>query len=294
MKNKINEMKNFWSLYVFIGVFGLLSLIFGLYPLVKSISLSLNDSATVFTNPQFVGLKNYIKIFQDSYFWQSFRVTIGFTLVSVTLNLFVALVLAQMLSYKGIKRGLLLFKLAVFIPFITPDVVGALVWKQFFNTNGALNQLLLLAGMEPVGWLTQPSTAVAALIFIELWKHVGLYTIIFLTNYQLIDSTMYEAAGIDGANAWQRYRYITLPALKPAFVLNGIYAFIQFMKTYSVSRLITFGGPNYSTNFVSYYAYTKYEKMDFGGATAIATVLFTFIIVLTLIGMNVGGDQNEA
>jgi ABC-type sugar transport system permease subunit len=267
--------------------------VFGLFPILKSISISFHDSLTVFTSPKFVGLKNYAKIFTDSYFHDSFKVTVFFTIVSVALNLIVALALAQMLADKGLGKAGLFFKLAVFIPVITPDVVGALVWKQFFNTNGALNQLIGLFGHAPVEWLNRGSTAVGALIFIELWKHVGLYTIIFLTNYQLIDSTMYEAAGIDGANAWQAYRYITLPALKPAFVLNCVYAFIQFMKTYSVSRLITMGGPNYATNFLSYYAYTKYEKMDFGGSTAIATVLFIFIIILTLIGMKIGGDENE-
>lgn len=266
---------------------------FGIYPLIKSIMLSFHDSATVFTNPRFIGMENYLEIFGDSYFWDSFQVTIFFTAVSVVLNLVAALCLAQLLSYKGVKRGALFFKLAVFIPFITPDVVGALVWKQFFNTNGALNQLLGIIGFAPVNWLNEAFTAVGALIFIELWKHVGLYTIIFLTNYQLIDTTMYEAAGMDGANAWQRYWYITLPALRPAFVLNAVYAFIQFMKTYSVSRLITFGGPNYATNFVSYYAYTKYERMDFGEATAIATVLFAFIIILTLVGMKMGDKGNE-
>lgn len=293
MKRKIHDMKKFWSLYLFIGIFGILSLMFGIYPLIKSIMLSFHDSATVFTNPRFIGMENYLEIFGDSYFWDSFQVTIFFTAVSVVLNLVAALCLAQLLSYKGVKRGALFFKLAVFIPFITPDVVGALVWKQFFNTNGALNQLLGIIGFAPVNWLNEAFTAVGALIFIELWKHVGLYTIIFLTNYQLIDTTMYEAAGMDGANAWQRYWYITLPALRPAFVLNAVYAFIQFMKTYSVSRLITFGGPNYATNFVSYYAYTKYERMDFGEATAIATVLFAFIIILTLVGMKMGDKGNE-
>ncbi len=293
MRKKGNEIRKFWSLYVFIGIFGILSFVFGLYPVLKSIALSFNESSTVFTNPEFVGLKNYREILRDSYFWDSFKVTIFFTFVSVVLNLAVALILAQLLSYKGLGRSALIFKLCIFLPFIVPDVVGALVWKQFFNTNGALNQLLTLAGAQPVSWLNQRSTAIGVLVFVELWKHVGLYTIIFLTNYQLIDTTMYEAAGIDGANAWQRYRYITLPALRPAFILNAVYAFIQFMKTYSVSRLITFGGPNYATNFVSYYAYTKYEKMDFGGATAIATVLFAFIIVLTLISMKLGGDENE-
>lgn len=293
MKQKAREIRKFWSLYIFIGVFGILSLCFGLYPLLKSILLSFHDSMSVFTNPRFVGWENYREVLADSYFWDSFRVTVFFTVVSVALNLTAALALAQMLSYTGIRRGALFFKLAVFVPFIVPDVVGALVWKQFFNTNGALNQLLFLMGIAPVSWLNEPASAIGVLIFIELWKHVGLYTIIFLTNYQLIDTTMYEAADMDGANAWQRYRFITLPALKPAFVLNGVYALIQFMKTYSVSRLITFGGPNYATNFVSYYAYTKYEKMDFGGATAIATLLFLFIIGLTLVAMKLGGDENE-
>ncbi len=290
---KLEQMKKFWSLYIFIGVFGFLSLIFGLYPVVKSVLLSLNDSSTVFTDPEFVGLLNYKETLADPYFWDSFKVTALFTIVSVVLNLVVALALAQMLSRKSLGRSALVFKLAIFVPFIVPDVVGALVWKQFFNTDGALNQILVLMGFQPIGWLNESATAIAVLVFVELWKHVGLYTVIFLTNYQLIDNTMYEAAGIDGASAWQQYRYITLPTLKPAFVLNAVYAVIQFMKTYSVSRLITFGGPNYATNFVSYYAYKKYEQMDFGSATSIATILFVVVITFTLIGMKIRGDENE-
>lgn len=104
---------------------------------------------------------------------------------------------------------------------------------------------------------------------------------------------MYEAATTDGANAWQTYFYITLPSLKPAFALNGTYAVIQFLKTYTVSRIITFGGPNYATNFLSYYAYSKYEKMDFGSATAIATFLFLMIALLTAAGSGLGRCFNE-
>ena len=89
---------------------------------------------------------------------------------------------------------------------------------------------------------------------------------------------------IDGASSWQEYFYITIPALKPAISLNTAYAIIQFLKTYTVSRIITFGGPNYSTNFLSYYAYSKYERMDFGSATAVATMLFILIVVITLLG----------
>ena len=287
-------LKKYWVLYLFIGLFGLLSVIFGVYPMLSSIFYSFFKTNTVLTQPEFVGFGNYIKLFQDSYFWDSLRVTLLFTVISVPLNLIAALALAQLLNYRGISSvARLLFKLAVFIPFITPDVVSAVVWKQFFNSNGTMNSLLKLAGIPPQRWLTSGGLAIMVLAFVELWKHVGLYTIIFLTNYQLIDQSMYEAATTDGANGWQMYRYITLPSLHPALMLNLVYAVIQFMKTYTVSRIITFGGPNYATNFLSYYAYSKYEKMDFGMATAIATFLFVLIIGMTLVGTMVRRRLNE-
>jgi len=293
-KNLGSLVGKHWILYLFISLFAVLSIVFGIYPMVRSVQFSFLKSNTVFTSQESIGFNNYLRLLKDPYFWDSFRLTLLFTTISVPLNLISALCLAQMLASKNLSKGaMLFFKLAVFIPFITPDVVGAVVWKQFFNTNGAMNQLLQRLGLAPVGWLTQSGTALGVLVFVELWKHVGLYTIIFLTNYQLIDPSMYEAAHMDGARAWQKYRYITFPALRPALVLNTVYAFIQFMKTYTVSRIITFGGPNYATNFLSYYAYSKYEKMDFGSATAIATMLFIFIILLTLVGMRMGGNENE-
>lgn len=288
-------LKKYWMLYCCIGVFAVVSIVFGVYPMICSIFYSFFKTNTILTEPVFVGLGNYMKLFRDSYFWDSLKVTLLFTALSVPLNMVAALLLAQLLDYKGICRGAqLIFKLAIFIPFITPDVVSAVVWKHFFNSNGAMNSLLEILGLSPLGWLTEANLAIGVLAFVELWKHVGLYTIIFLTNYQLIDRSMYEAATTDGANGWQTYAYITLPSLKPAFMLNAVYAIIQFLKTYTVSRIITFGGPNYATNFLSYYAYSKYEKMDFGSATAIATFLFLLIALLTLVGSAVGRWLNEA
>lgn len=287
-------IKKYWILYCFIGIFAVISIVFGVYPMLCSMYYSFFKTNTVLTDPVFVGFGNYIKLFKDSYFWNSLTVTLLFTVICVPLNLAAALLLAQLLNHKGLsKRAQLLFKLAVFIPFITPDVVGSVVWKQFFNSNGAMNSMLLMLGMEAKGWLTESGLALGVLAFVELWKHVGLYTIIFLTNYQLIDQSMYEAATTDGANAWQLYFYITLPSLKPAFMMNAVYALIQFLKTYTVSRIITFGGPNYATNFLSYYAYSKYEKMDFGMATAIATFLFALIVILTMAGSLIGRRLNE-
>ena len=281
---KFKQVRKYWLLYGFISIFAVISLVFGIYPMLSSIYYSFYKGSTVLTSKIFVGLSNYFDLFQDEYFWNSFRVTTLFTVIGVPLNIMVSLFLAALLNYKGVARARLIFKLAIFIPYITPDVVGAVVWKQVFNSNGAMNSLLSLIGIGPIDWLTSPSYAIAVLAFVELWKHVGLYTIIFLTNYQLIDKTMYEAATIDGASSSQSYKYITLPLLKPALILNGTYAIIQFLKTFTVAKIITFGGPNYSTNFLSYYAYSKYERMNFGSATAIATFLFFFIILITFLG----------
>ena len=282
IRDKVNLMRRYWLLYFFIAVFAVISIIFGIYPMISSFCYSFFKGSSVMSNPVFVGLDNYTNLIHDEYFWKSFRLTILFTVISVPMNIIVSMILAQLLD--KVKRGQLFFKLAIFIPYITPDVVGSVVWKHVFNSQGAANSLLTALGFEPVGWLTTPETAFAVLAFVELWKHVGLYTIIIMTNYQLIDRTMYEAAMIDGASSWQEYFYITIPALKPAISLNTAYAIIQFLKTYTVSRIITFGGPNYSTNFLSYYAYSKYERMDFGSATAVATMLFILIVVITLLG----------
>lgn len=194
-------LKKYWMLYCCIGVFAVVSIVFGVYPMICSIFYSFFKTNTILTEPVFVGLGNYMKLFRDSYFWDSLKVTLLFTALSVPLNMVAALLLAQLLDYKGICRGAqLIFKLAIFIPFITPDVVSAVVWKHFFNSNGAMNSLLEILGLSPLGWLTEANLAIGVLAFVELWKHVGLYTIIFLTNYQLIDRSMYEAATTDGAN----------------------------------------------------------------------------------------------
>lgn len=291
--NKLHDVKKHLILYALMLCFIFISIVFGVYPIIQSIYMSFFKTNTIFTKPVFLGLANYLNTFKDPAFWNSFKITTLFTVISVPLNLVVSLLLAQALYYKGIKKFQLIFKLAIFIPFITPDVVGAIVWKQFFNSSGAFNSMLLALNLQPQEWLTNGTLAFWVLVFVELWKHVGLYTIIFLTNYQYIDTEIYEASYIDGAGAFARYFYITLPSLKPAFTLNFLYALIQFLKTYTVSRIITFGGPNFATNFLSYHAYQKYEKMDFGQSTTIASILFVFIIFISIIGSKLGGDKNE-
>lgn len=271
--------------YLFLTPLFILILLFGIWPIVKSIQMSFTQSATSLSNnPIYVGFDNYIQIFKDSYFIDSLKITVLFTIISVPLNICIAFLYALMLSSDTLNKGRVLFKLAVFIPVITPDVVGAIIWKWMYNSDfGAINSILRILHLPEFGGISSTNTVLIALMLVELWKHVGFYVIIFLTNLQLIDKSMFEAADIEGATYLQKIRYLIIPDLRPAFTINLVYAMIQFLKTFTVAMVMTQGGPNYKSNFISFYAYNKFSYAKYGEATAMATVLFLIVIVLSAI-----------
>jgi ABC-type sugar transport system permease subunit len=284
MNNARALVKRNATLYLFILPMTLLVLVFGIIPIFQSILMAFTKSSTSLSaHPVYVGLANFITIFKDSYFIDSFRITVLFTLISVPLNLFVALVLALLIGSSLMGKGSVVFKLAVFMPVVVPIMASSVVWKWMYNANyGAVNAVLTGMGLPAFSGLSSSSTVLFALGLVELWKHVGLYTIIFVTNLQLIDHELYEAAYLDGAGYLARTLHITLPELWPALSLNVVYALIQFLKTFAVSLVMTQGGPNYASNFVSYYAYSKFKIGDYGEAAAMGTVLFVTVIILTL------------
>lgn len=284
MSNSLAVMKRNGPLYLFVLPMSLLVVLFGIVPIAQSIVMSFTKSSTSLSgNPVFIGLANFSTIFRDSYFIDSFRITILFTAVSVPLNLLVALLLALLIGSGYIGRGAVFYKLAVFLPVVVPIMATSVVWKWMYNTNyGAVNAMLTALGLPAFSGLSTAKTVLPALGIVELWKHVGLYTIIFLTNLQLIDGELYEAAHLDGAGYLARTFAITLPELGPAVSLNAVYALIQFLKTFAVALVMTQGGPNYASNFVSYYAYSKFKLGDYGEAAAMGTVLFAAVVVLTL------------
>jgi len=285
MKNPLPLMRKNTTLYLFLLPMTLLVLVFGAIPIVQSIFMAFTKSSTSLSlNPEYVGFSNFVTIFKDSYFIDSFRITLLFTGISVPLNLLVALLLALLIGSGYIGRGSVFFKLAVFLPVVVPIMATSVVWKWMYNTNyGAVNAVLASIGLPAFSGLSNGSTVLPALGMVELWKHVGLYTIIFLTNLQLIDQELYEAAHLDGAGYLARTFHITLPELGPALSLNAVYALIQFLKTFAVALVMTQGGPNYASNFVSYYAYSKFKIGDYGEAAAMGTVLFAAVIFLTLL-----------
>lgn len=280
----LKDIRKHGVLYLFILPMLIIVVIFGVWPIVKSMQMSFTDKGTSLSlEPVYIGLENYAKVFADPYFWDSVWITARFTVVSVPANVIVAFLLALMLGSRQIRRGSLFVKLAVFLPVVVPIVATSVIWKWMFNTDfGAVNAVLTSIGLPRWGGLARSNTVLWSLGTVELWKHVGLYTVIFLTNLQLIDKEMYEAAYLEGAGYMKRIWYITIPELRPAIMLNFVYATIQFLKTFAVAMVMTQGGPNYASNFLSYYAYSKFRLAEYGQATAVGTFLFAVVLIATL------------
>ena len=221
------------------------------------------------------------KSFGDRAFLHSLWITILYTVLAVTANVLIALGLALMLNSPLMKRGNLWFRLAIFLPVITPDVAGYIVWKWMYNQDfGVVNAALEGLGLPAFGGIASVNTVLIAILAAEAWHHVGFYMLIFLTNMTLLDPNLTDAARVDGTTAWQRFRYVIMPQLRPAITINTVYALIQFLKTFTVVVVMTRGGPNFETNFVSYYAYQLFDQARYGEATAMATTLFALVIAL--------------
>lgn len=265
--------------YFLIAPFALTTALFGIWPIAESIRVAFTESYTALSpQPSYVGLANFVSILSAPTFHNSLWRTLLYTAVAVPLNVLTALALALLLSHRSIRTGRTLFKLALFLPVVCPEVAGYIVLKTMFNQDyGAVNRILLLLGLPAFPGLTTPGSAFLTLLAIETWNHVGLYTVLFLTNLQLLDRELEEAASIDGANRWQTLVKVIIPQLRPAAVVNSLYALIEFLKTFSVVYLVSRGGPNFSTDFISYYAWTQFGAARYGEATAVATILFALV-----------------
>ncbi len=279
--------------YAFVAPFALLTCLFGLWPILLSFQVSFTASATALrADASYVGLANYVAILSDPEFRASLWRTLTYTAFAVILNVGFALAMALLIDSRFITRGRTFFKIAIFLPVVTPDIAGYVAWKWLYDRSfGAINAVLDLLGMPAFGGLASVSTVTTAILIAELWHHAGFYIVIFLANLAVRDRTLDEAAAIDGATTWQRILYITIPQLRPAILINCVYALIQFLKTFTVVVVMTKGGPADTTNFVSYYAYQLFDQARYGEATAMASVLFGIIAIFALSAYALGNGE---
>ena len=280
MKNlyeKLTNNQNF-AAWIFIAPAILGTFIFILIPVICSFGLSFTSWDML--NPiNFVGLENYKLLLRDGLFYKILLNTIVFALSTSILGVIIPLILAAILNSK--IRGSEFYKTAYFLPFITPMVVVGIVWAWIFDPNiGFLNQVLNIH----INWLYDSKFAMPALIIVSVWKLIGYNMIIFLSAFSSVSQSLFEAAKIDGANAYQTFKNVTIPLLSPTIFFVVIITAISSFQVFDLIYLMTHGGPFDSTNVLVYSIYKNaFEYFNIGKASAIAYVLFVIILVLTLI-----------
>jgi len=287
---------------LYISPFLLGFLIFTAYPMVASAYLSLTKY-NIITPPQWIGLDNYVEAFtKDKLFGSSLDKTARFAVMNVLFGVLGSLGAALLLNQRF--PGTTVFRTFFFLPSITPVIASALLWTWIYQpTIGLLNYLLGLVGIEGPAWLQSSTWAIPSLVIISLWGSIGgSRMIVFLAGLQGVPQEMYEAAEIDGAGAWSKFRHITLPLISPTMFFNVVLAIIGSLSVFSLAYIATGGGPNYATYFYVYHLFKNaFEYSRMGYAAAMAWLFFLIVLVLTLLQFRLskrwvyyaGGDNPE-
>jgi multiple sugar transport system permease protein len=252
-----------------------------LVPFVLSLYYSFTDYDVV-AAPAWVGVLNYVRLFQDPIFWKSIYNTMYYTIISVPLSIIFGVALALLLNLK--IKGMAFYRTVFYLPSIVPIVASSILWLWLFDPQfGLVNGLLEAIGIPGPGWLVDPAWSKPALIVMGLWG-VGSAMIIYLAGLQDIPNEMYESAELDGAVWWQKIVYITIPMLTPVIFFNLIMGLIGSFQYFTQAYIVTSGGPNDSTLFYSLYLYRNaFSYFHMGYASAMAWILFMIIMAATMI-----------
>jgi len=267
-------------------------LIFFLLPVFASLLLSITDfdlyALANIHNIRIVALRNYTELLGSPLFWKALGNTLYFMVVGGPLTVVTALASALLVNSKA-ARWKPLFRTVYFAPVVTTIVAVAVVWKYLYHPRfGLLNRGLELIGIPPIDWLGDPKWAMPAIILLAVWKNFGYTMIIFVAALQAIPEELYEAARIDGANAVQQFRHVTLPMLGPTFVFVGIITAIGYLQLFPEPYVMTRGGPVNSTLSVVMLMYEQgFKWWNMGYAAAVAFILFLFIAAVTLLQLRV-------
>ncbi len=266
-------------LFLFPAFVGLL--LFKLYPIFSAIIQSLHTRIFLGEELKFVGLNNYINLFEDPVFWNSLKVTLKFNLVINPLQIVLALLLALLLN-ANIKH-IAIFRGINFVPVAVSVPTACILWKIMLSPEqGVVNSILVALGMNPQPFLTSSSQALGSIIAIASWKGVGYWALFLLAGLQEIPPTLYEASSIDGASRWQQFRVITYPMMKRSLTFVVVSDTVANMLLFAPMYILTSGGPNKSTNVLMLESYNSaflYSDMGRASAILVIMVLITFIII---------------
>lgn len=261
-------------------LFGLV--VFKLYPFIASFILSFTKY-DIIGSPKFIGLANYIKLFtDDSVFWKSLFVTLRYVIISVPINLVVALLVAMIMNSK--IKGINTFRTVYYIPSILGGNIAIMIlWKFLFSNTGLINQIIEKMGGSPVAWFASEYGTLFVIVLLHVWQF-GSAMLIFLAALKEVPQELYEAAEMDGANKVRSFFSITLPSISPIIFFNLVMGLIGALQEFNAPYMLTKGGPLKSTYFIGLYIYDNaYRLFNMGYASALSWVLFVIIMLLTVL-----------
>jgi multiple sugar transport system permease protein len=266
--------------YLFLSPWLVGFVIFLAGPMIASLLLSFTKYKVI-KPPVWIGLDNFTRMFSDELFYHSLRVTVTYVLFSIPLGMVIALTIALLLNQTKQFSGL--FRTVFYLPSVISGVAVAIVFAWIFNHRfGILNYFLSLIGIEGPPWLSHPRYVLWAFVMMSIWG-IGGTVLIFLAALQGVPATLYEAAEIDGAGPWRKFRSITLPMISPSILFVLIMGVIASFQTFTQAYIMTNGGPANATMFYILYLYKNaFNWFEMGYASALAWVLFAIILVLTL------------
>ena len=260
-----------------------LMIVFVIYPLIQGVHISLTNWNGYSQTYKYVGLQNYRKLFTDVMFHTSFRNTLvygfGSALIQTGLGLLYALLLQDRFCGRTFARTV------IYIPVMVSQLIAGYIWYFMVQYDqGALNDIMLLLGAEPLDWMAQGARAVVIITLMNGVQYVGKTMIIFIAGLNGIPTDYYEAASLDGAGAWQKFRYITLPQLLPALATNIILNLIGGLKLFGIVVSMTGGGPGYASHSLqTLINYTYFENQSAGYSAAIGLFTFVFIMFVSVV-----------
>jgi multiple sugar transport system permease protein len=277
--------------------FVLLFAVFSLGPVLASLGMSFTDMRRtdirdpLAVNP--VGLDNYVQLVQDPLFRKVTLNTLLYLLLGVPATMAVALLVA--IGINRVERFRGFFRVGYYLPVVTSIVAVSVVWKFLYRDNGGLfNTLLGWVGIDGPGWLDSTTLALPSLVLMAVWRNFGTLMVIFLAGLQTIPQEVNEAAEVDGASGWARFRHITLPMLRPTLLFGAVITGLGYLQFFEEAFVMTKGGPLDSTRSATYFTFDQFGFGNYGYAAAASYLLFLAVVLLTWAQFRWLGERDDA
>jgi multiple sugar transport system permease protein len=271
--------------YLLVAPALIVAVIFLVIPMLVSLYWSLTHYNGI-QPPQFVGLQNYQEVLTNPRFQRAFQNTVFFVVMGMSIGPVLGLGSALLLNARLRLRSF--YRTAFFLPTMTSLVVVATIWKFMYADNGIVNSVAAFFGLPGHDWLNDPTTALPAVVISAIWQGFGFETVVFLAALQAVPREHYEAATVDGAGRWATFRWITLPALRPTIVFVYVIGIIGSFQTFDQVFVMTNGGPISATRTVVFDLVDRFNKLDIGGASAVAYILLIVLAFVSYLQLRLG------